>query len=33
LKTFGVVLAPGKGATFESEVLAECPTDPLVRDA
>jgi transposase len=29
LKTFGVVLAPGKGATFEAEV----PTEPLVRDA
>jgi transposase len=33
LKTFGVVLAPGKGATFEAEVLSGCPTDPLVRDA
>jgi transposase len=33
MKTFGVVLAPGKGATFEAEVLAGCPTDPLVRDA
>jgi transposase len=33
LKTFGVVLAPGKGATFEAEVLAGCPTDPLVRAA
>ena len=33
LKTFGVVLAPGKGATFEAAVLAGCPTDPLVRDA
>jgi transposase len=33
LKTFGVVLAPGKGATFEAEVRSGCPTDPLVRDA
>jgi transposase len=33
LKTFGVVLAPGKGATFETAVLAGCPTDPLVRAA
>jgi transposase len=33
LKTFGVVLAPGKGATFEAEVLSGCPTDPLVQDA
>jgi transposase len=33
LKTFGVVLAPGKGATFEAAVLAGCPTDPLVRSA
>jgi transposase len=32
-KTFGVVLAPGKGATFEAAVLAGCPTDPLVRSA
>ena len=29
LKTFGVVLAPGKGTA----VLAGCPTDPLVRAA
>jgi transposase len=33
LKTFGVVLAPGKGATFEAAVHASCPTDPLVRAA
>jgi transposase len=33
LKTFGVVLAPGKGATFEAAVLAGCPTDPRVRSA
>ena len=33
LKTFGVVLAPGKGAPFESAILAGCPTDPLVRAA
>jgi transposase len=33
LKTFGVVLAPGKGGTFEQAVLTRCPTDPLVRGA
>jgi len=33
LKTFGVVLGPGTGGTFERTVNAECPDDPLVRDA
>jgi transposase len=33
LKTFGVVLAPGKGGTFEQAVLAECPQDSMVRSA
>jgi len=33
LKTFGVVLAPGKGGTFEQAVLTRCPDDPLVREA
>lgn len=33
LKTFGVVLNPGTGGTFERAVNAECPDDPLVRDA
>ena len=33
LKTFGVILAPGKGATFEAAVVAGCPADPLVREA
>jgi transposase len=33
LKTFGVVLAPGKGGTFEQAVLAECRHDLLVRSA
>jgi transposase len=33
LKTFGVVLAPGKGGTFERAVLTRCPADPLVRSA
>lgn len=28
LKTFGVVLAPGKGGTFERAVLTRCPADP-----
>jgi transposase len=33
LKTFGVVLGPGTGGTFERAVKSECPDDPLVRDA
>lgn len=33
LKTFGVVLGPGTGGTFERAVKAECPDDALVRDA
>jgi transposase len=33
LKAFGVVLAAGRGGTFEAAVLAECPEDPMVRDA
>ncbi|MBB5695977.1 transposase [Roseomonas pecuniae] len=33
LKTFGVILAPGTGGTFERAVNAECPDDPMVRDA
>lgn len=33
LKTFGVVLAAGKGGTFERAVLTRCPEDPLIRSA
>lgn len=33
LKTFGVVLSPGKGGTFEAAVVTRCPDDPLIRDA
>ncbi len=33
LKTFGVVLGSGTGGTFERAVNAECPDDPMVRDA
>jgi transposase len=33
LKTFGVVLAPGRGGTFEQAVLLQCPSDALVRSA
>lgn len=33
LKTFGVVLGPGKDGTFESHVLSSCPDDSMVRDA
>ncbi|MBB5696455.1 IS110 family RNA-guided transposase [Muricoccus pecuniae] len=33
LKTFGVVLGAGTGGTFERAVDAECPDDPMVRDA
>lgn len=33
LKTFGVVLGPGKSGSFEAAVVTECPNDPLVRDA
>ncbi|UWU68007.1 transposase [Bradyrhizobium sp. NC92] len=33
LKTFGVVLAAGKGGTFERAVLTRCPADPLIRSA
>ncbi|MEP9399069.1 IS110 family transposase, partial [Mesorhizobium sp. KR2-14] len=33
LKTFGVVLAPGKGGTFDEMVLSRCPEDALVRSA
>jgi transposase len=31
LKTFGVVLAPGKGGTFVRELENKMPTDPTVR--
>ncbi|MBR0680947.1 IS110 family transposase [Roseomonas eburnea] len=33
LKTFGVVLGAGTGGTFERAVHAQCPDDPMVRDA
>lgn len=33
LKTFGVVLGAGTGGTFERAVQAQCPDDPMVRDA
>ena len=33
LKTFGVVLGPGKGGSFEAAVMSECPDDAIVRDA
>ena len=33
LKTFGVVLASGKGGSFEAAVISGCPNIPLVRDA
>lgn len=33
LKTFGVVLAAGKGGTFERAVLTRCPAAPLIRSA
>jgi transposase len=33
LKTFGVVLGPGKQGTFEAAVLSQCPDDGMVRDA
>jgi transposase len=33
LKTFGVVLAPGKDGTFEQAVLRYCPDDGLVHNA
>ncbi|MCK1754144.1 transposase, partial [Bradyrhizobium sp. 137] len=33
LKTFGVVLAAGKGGTFDRAVLTRCPEDPLLRSA
>ena len=33
LKTFGVVLPPGKGGSFETAVLKGCPADPLVQEA
>lgn len=33
LKSFGVVLGPGKGGSFEAAVANECPDDPLIRDA
>lgn len=33
LKTFGVVLGPGTGGTFERVVHERCPDDPLVRSA
>ncbi|WP_439099854.1 IS110 family transposase [Bradyrhizobium yuanmingense] len=33
LKTFGVVLAAGKGGTFERAVLTRYPADPLIRSA
>jgi transposase len=33
LKTFGVVLGPGKGGTFEAQVRAKLPDDPPVREA
>jgi transposase len=33
LKTFGVVLGPGKGGSFDAAVMSECPDDAIVRDA
>lgn len=33
LKTFGVVLGPGKGGSFEAAVVTSCPDDPLIQDA
>jgi transposase len=33
LKTFGVVLAPGKGGTFEKMVMSRCPDDAAIRSA
>jgi transposase len=30
-KTFGVIIAPGKGASFDRAVRASLPTDPMVR--
>lgn len=33
LKTFGVVLGPGKGGTFAAQVRAKLPEDPTVREA
>lgn len=33
MKTFGVILKPGKGGTFEGAVIAACPDDPMLRDA
>jgi transposase len=33
LKTFGVVLGPGKGGSFEAAVLSESPDDGMIRDA
>lgn len=33
LKTFGVVLNPSKGGTFEANVINECPHDTMISDA
>ena len=33
LKTFGIVLGPGKGGTFAVQVGAQMPEDPTVREA
>nr|WP_318272810.1 transposase [Paracoccus saliphilus] len=32
-KTFGIIVAPGKGATFDRAVRTKLPDDPLVRAA
>ena len=33
LKTFGVVLGPGKGGSFDAAVMSGCPDDAILQDA